>query len=395
VETAGLNPLVGAAGELVVLIGQLRNTITFPDVGQLRQQLAQGIRGFEDRARRRGVGEETITRASYVLCAALDEAVLTTPWGSESSWTGRTLLAEFHNETWGGEKFFALLDFLLHQPAGNVDLIELMYLCMALGFQGRYRAVDGGAAQLDDLRRRVVTVIERQRGAPERTLSPHWKGVGGGSRPLASRLPLWVVTACVLAVLLVAYAGFSFQLNRASDALFPAVHALGEGVATPPAEGRRAVPIAPPPDAVRLRDLLADDLRSGAIEIVDRDDGAEVIRIRGDGLFASGSAAVRAEHRPLLRRIGEALAAVPGTVLVTGHTDNIPIQTLRFPSNWHLSMQRAEAVVAMLDDVIGSPGRLTAEGRADTEPLVPNDSPQNRALNRRVEIALTPGRAAG
>jgi type VI secretion system protein ImpK len=115
-----------------------------------------------------------------------------------------------------------------------------------------------------------------------------------------------------------------------------------------------------------------------------------IVRIRGDGLFDSGSTAIKPVHHTLLLRIAEALKTEPGKVLVTGHTDNIPIKrSLRFPSNWHLSQQRAEAVVKMLVAAgAGAAERFTAEGRADKEPLVSNDTAEGRARNRRVEIIL-------
>ena len=94
------------------------------------------------------------------------------------------------------------------------------------------------------------------------------------------------------------------------------------------------------------------------------------------------------EFEPLLRRIGQALGEVQGRVLVVGHTDSIPIRTLRFPSNWHLSQERADAVLALLSAELGSAQRLKAEGRADTEPVAPNDTPEGRARNRRVEVTL-------
>ena len=112
-----------------------------------------------------------------------------------------------------------------------------------------------------------------------------------------------------------------------------------------------------------------------------------VVTLRGDGLFDAGSADVSAKVRPLFERIGAALNKVPGPVLIAGHTDNQPIRSLRFPSNWHLSKDRAASVKALLGAAV-KPERLTAEGRADTEPLFDNTSPDGRAKNRRVEITL-------
>jgi type VI secretion system protein ImpK len=96
---------------------------------------------------------------------------------------------------------------------------------------------------------------------------------------------------------------------------------------------------------------------------------------------------VSGKARPMFERIGAALNQVPGPVLIAGHTDNQPIRTLRFPSNWHLSKDRAASVKALLGGFV-KPERLTAEGRADTEPLADNVAAEGRAKNRRVEITL-------
>jgi len=123
-------------------------------------------------------------------------------------------------------------------------------------------------------------------------------------------------------------------------------------------------------------------------------DNRSIITIKGDGFFDPGSATVAAEVRPLLVRIAEALNSVPGQVQVVGHTDSQPIRSVRFPSNWHLSQERAKAVAQLLSATV-QPARLTAEGRADAEPVAPNDTPANRARNRRVEIILFPTSKAG
>src|SRR5690606_13800704 len=90
---------------------------------------------------------------------------------------------------------------------------------------------------------------------------------------------------------------------------------------------------------------------------------------------------------PTLERIGEALALLPGPIEVTGHSDNVPIRSVRYPSNWHLSRDRAQSVATLLGEFV-DPGRLKSTGKADTEPLAPNDSAAGRARNRRVEITL-------
>jgi len=97
---------------------------------------------------------------------------------------------------------------------------------------------------------------------------------------------------------------------------------------------------------------------------------------------------------PLLGRIAQALNDTPGRVLITGHTDNQPIKTLRYPSNWHLSQDRADAVKAEVVKTVKA-DRLRSEGRADSEAVADNGAPQGRARNRRVEITLFVPSAVG
>jgi len=142
----------------------------------------------------------------------------------------------------------------------------------------------------------------------------------------------------------------------------------------------------PPPAAPRLAGLLDNDIKAGLIQVNDLADRS-VVTIKGDGLFGPGSAEVSSELRPLVLRIGEALQRMKGQVLVTGHTDNQPIRSLRFPSNWHLSQARAEAFRNLLAERVEI-GRLRAEGRADAEAVADNATPAGRAKNRRVEVTL-------
>ena len=107
---------------------------------------------------------------------------------------------------------------------------------------------------------------------------------------------------------------------------------------------------------------------------------------------SAGSAEPTSRSLPVLGRIGAALAEVKGEVLITVHSDNQPIRSVRYPSNWHLSAARAEAVKAALVAQV-EPARMRADGRADSEPVAANDSAASRALNRRVDIILINGAA--
>jgi type VI protein secretion system component VasF len=115
-QPTGINPLVAAANPLLDIVPQLRSTLQHPDPLALRDALARDIKVFEQRARAAGVEPEKIVGARYCLCTLLDEVAASTPWGGSGVWAKHTLLVMFHNETWGGEKFFLLLSRLAQDP---------------------------------------------------------------------------------------------------------------------------------------------------------------------------------------------------------------------------------------------------------------------------------------
>lgn len=147
-------------------------------------------------------------------------------------------------------------------------------------------------------------------------------------------------------------------------------------------------------DLQRLAQLLKDEVRRGLVEL-EREGQLVTIRIRETGSFPSGSATLIEPFTPVIEKIGRALEQIEGELLIAGHTDNVPINTERFRSNWELSAARAVTVVhklAELSDV--RPGRITLQGHGETRPLVANDSWQNRARNRRVEIIIMKGQGS-
>lgn len=113
----------------------------------------------------------------YLLCTFLDECASSTPWGGSGAWSAQSLLVLFHNETWGGEKLFQLLGKLAENVSGNRGLLELIYAMLALGFQGRYRVLQDGRAQLATVREKLALMLRDQSGAAPPELSPRWAGV--------------------------------------------------------------------------------------------------------------------------------------------------------------------------------------------------------------------------
>ena len=379
------NNLLDAASTLLSLVGQLRDTTSHADVDMLHMQVEQEIKSFESAARGGGSAAEEVSIARYLLCTLIDETVLNTPWGNESIWNEQTMLAKFYREAWGGEEFFKKLYYLKQEPGRNIDLLELIYVCLLMGFEGQYKVQDQGLSELRSIQEDLFYTIRQVRGEIERGLSPHWRGVEDRRNPLVRYVPLWVLGA-VLALLLVAvFIGFRLSLNSAAEPVFQQLNEMGRNPpSTPRSPYLRATERYASP---KLATLLEPEVMADLIVIDDRPDSVRLI-LKGDGLFRSGSVNIEQAYRELLTRIGEVLTEAPGQVMVVGHTDNVPMKSLRFSSNWDLSKKRALSVADLLARITGDKGRFRAEGLADTQPLVPNDNPAHRAQNRRVEIIV-------
>lgn len=381
----GLNPLLGLVNPLLMAVPQIRATRQLADPAELRNTLAQGLRELDSRAVTLGITPEQVTAARYVLCTVLDEAAADTPWGGSGVWAGYSLLVMFHNEAYGGEKVFRLMARLAEDPARNLHLLELIYAALALGFEGRYRVIENGAAQLEAGRDRLAQILRQQRGDHPTALAQHWQVVPQRRRRALGWLPLLAATCLVGLGLVGLHLWLAYSLGSQSDPVFAQIQGLR--LAAPVATAQAAQPTTQPAAQPRLAQFLPSDIQAGLVVVRDEVDRS-VVTIRGDGLFAPGSASLIADREALLARIGDALARLGGAVVVTGHTDSQPIRSSRFPSNWHLSEERARTVRTLLVGRQVAAERVRAEGRADAEPLVANDTAANRAMNRRVEITL-------
>ena len=133
-----------------------------PDPRALRERAVQDLRAFERQARDTGIAMEVLRPAHYALCASIDDVVLNTPWGAASGWAGQTLVATFHHGARGTDQFFDQLRQMRKAPDKFLPVIELMYLCLSLGFMGRYRQARG-EGELERVRAEAHAAIAAQR----------------------------------------------------------------------------------------------------------------------------------------------------------------------------------------------------------------------------------------
>ena len=412
----GVNSLVSLANPILAAVPQIRRSLKHPDAAGLKANLRDQIESLETTAVSAEIPDDTVSAAVYALCALLDESAAATPWGS--NWIDNGLLMELRGEAAGAEGFFTQLDQAGADPAKNADLLEFFYICLALGFEGRYRGLDGGKQALDQVKERLYGMIARTRPRPD-ALSEHWRTPAAQAaaeaalqtaaranaaraaaeaardaeatmpprsappRSLLARLPrraIWSAVAGVVGAAIVFYM-LALRLlderDRTAMAAKPSVRAQA---------GTSSGATAAAATANSAAETLSKALE-GLPVTVSKSAGGIALRIVDDKQFASGSNQPALPARALLTRIAEALDKVPGAIVVIGHADAAPPGT-HYASNADLSVARARAAARVIAPKLADPKRLSAEGKGDTEPLAPNDSDANRAKNRRVAILL-------
>lgn len=392
VAMTGTNQLTACASTLFALISRIRNRAQHMDPDKLRSSVVSEVRAFENRALQAGIAAQTVKVARYALCATLDDVVLNTPWGGQSSWGLQSMVGTFHRETVGGDRFYDLLARLEKEPAANIDMLEFLYMCMSLGFEGRLRVEQGGPDKHMAIRGAVARTIRAQRGALERDLSPHWEGVLKPFRALSAWRLVWIALGVTATLLAAQFMGLSYLLTNSSERVVGQLSILGSG---PVAQmQRRAPPPPPPPPAPTAQEqldkvagFLQKEIDEGIVEVFPKGNTL-VVRIKGSGMFGSGSDGLQTKFLDPVNRVASALNDEPGPVIIVGHSDNVPIRSARFPSNQALSLARAKSVMRTISKVVDDGARLTAEGRADKEPIASNKTRAGRATNRRIEVVL-------
>ncbi|WP_425093576.1 type IVB secretion system protein IcmH/DotU [Tropicimonas sp. S265A] len=386
----GMNPLNANAATLFALVSRVRSRAQAMDINRLRNSAVTEIRDFEARCVRSGIDPQKVRVARYAICATLDDVVLNTPWGGNSDWAQRSLVGTFEKETVSGDKFFQMLQRLQQEPAQNLDLLEFVQMCLSVGFEGRLRVEAGGADKHLDIRRSLARTIRTHRGPVDRDLSPHWTGRAVPFKSRSLWLPVWITLGSLAAVLGIVFLSFVFLLNGRTEQVIGMMIPIDQGP-NPVLERRAPPPPAPPPppdpQVDRVKSFLEAEIAARIVSVFE-DANTVTVRINGAGMFAPASDALQDAFLEPLQRVGRGLNGETGNVIIAGHSDNIPINTARFPSNYHLSLDRAKSVQREMANWLDDPGRLSAEGRSDAEPIASNDTREGRALNRRIEIIL-------
>lgn len=376
------NPIIDAAKPVFVLSNAMKTTTTQLSIENVLFKFSKLIEDFETEAERKGAPYEMVKAAKYCLCTFVDEQAVRSEWANEN-WAQRSLLVSFFDETWGGERFFEILEKAKLDANKNLYLIEFIYLCLQFGYKGKYQILNNGDIELQKEKENLLDIINSNR--PE-VFSTLFNNASSDTVKEIKKdkiyIPLWVIAVLLSLIVGMFYIGFRWMLGNSLDRTSMEINNLNLPKNAPyRAEAYEHV------KTERLKPVLENEIERGLIVVKDLPDRS-VITMLGDGLFESGSENIQDKYFPVLATIGQALENVKGQIIVTGYTDDTPIKSINYPSNWHLSQARADAVKDILLKYISNSSRVRSEGRGSTSPVVPNDSPENKAKNRRVEITI-------
>ncbi|MCX2722928.1 type IVB secretion system protein IcmH/DotU [Roseibium salinum] len=391
IRVANRNPISRAAAPLLLLLGRLHLTMTAEQFDALMRDVYNSIKTFEKELRNAGITDDQIRSAAYALCATSDDIVQNLPTAGRHQWTQYSMLTQFFGQATGGVEFFQLLEKAKQDPGRNYGVLEVMHACLSLGFYGKYRAIQGGQQGLERERRDLHEILRRVRPRPGDDLSPHWRGLELSQKRTGFSVPIWSVAAVAGALLLGGYVTLMLLLSSGSEVIASRAAAL---YPTGPVElAREGYQPKPPPAPPQPDNAPIDQVTAqlAGLEGLEISQAGPAIMLRMRAQFDVAAATLRPEFQLLVEQVAQTLDEVGGEILVVGHTDSDPIRNNpRFPTNWHLSVERAKSVAGVMQSILREPDRVEVEGRGADEPIAPNTSREGKALNRRVEVFLKP-----
>lgn len=391
------NGLVRAFAPLLEFAPELESALPPENPEVLRTRLLEELVRARDAVVASGSSLERADQAAWLVAALLDDLALNTPWGGASVWPRQPLVVMLRGDVDAGAQFFARLEELERHPNRDRDLLELQYLCLALGFRGKYRVPGrAGDRSLNAVRVAAARFL-RDSDADDASLSPNWKGVVAADEAPRFTIPIWVLVAGAAVIAAAIHIGLSMGLGTKATELSTLVRTL------PPSERAEISRVtakaeAPPLDAIEIA-LLPEFEAAAPAELRPALKGTEsvslaklVIQGSNPELFQSSRAQLTAGFEPLISAIAKVIREnddLIGNIVVVGHTDSVPLQRSNpLSTNQRLSEARAETIAEMLVQDGVPQARIRSEGRAATDPVADNGTREGRAMNRRIELLI-------
>jgi type VI secretion system protein ImpK len=197
------------------LVLQLRATSAFGEADLLRERIKRLLDKAGLEAARAGVAHEDVQAAKFAMVAFIDETILSSEWAEKDRWLARPLQLEIYDRYDAGEEFFVKLETLRGQRVHRAEVLEVYYLCMALGFKGRYQLHDQERLRL--IIEETYAELKRAPGMGVGVLSVHGKPRDQVATEVKSKLPAWMVVAAAAILGLIMYLGMSFYISSTAQ----------------------------------------------------------------------------------------------------------------------------------------------------------------------------------
>ena len=218
----GMNPLVTASMPIIAILIELKRKHEVCDILKLRERLLDELRTFNQRGSRIDISPTILILSRYILATVVDEFVLNAAWSKQSNWDEDPITSILFEDAAGGEKFFSILEKIIQDPLTNIDLIELMYICLSLGFEGKYHLMEHGLERLGMLKENLYRIIKKQRNLTSDTARTFLANKNNSNKNKLPAVP-WL-KVIIITVVLLGLSYFSFWVSLYSYANSVAFH---------------------------------------------------------------------------------------------------------------------------------------------------------------------------
>ena len=393
------NPIIVAFAHILDLSQSLRQARAPEDPEGLRVRLHDDITTARDRAVSEVGSLHRADEGAWFVAALIDDLVLNTPWGGHGTWPSRSLVSSLYGDVDSGVQFFERLETLRRYPDRDPELLELAFLCLSLGFQGKYRAGEGVVGgSLAEIRAATARLLFARDAVAE--LSPNWQGVTAANDPPRFVVPIWTLFVGAAALATIAYVLLDLRLSDKGEHLYALADAL------PPREQpaiyrpERSIVV---PESISVATIEfelfpqfeASKPEKLSVRFSGKEDNSSVtISIEGDkaDLFKPARADLVDAHLPLVKALATTIVGYQefiGNVTVVGHTDSVKMRPTRlFQDNMELSEGRARSFANLLEEHGVPKGLIQTKGAGANEPVTSNANRKGRTRNRRVELII-------
>ncbi|MWP62716.1 type IVB secretion system protein IcmH/DotU [Gilliamella sp. Pas-s25] len=220
-----INPMIDAATPLLGMTQRLRDMTNLDNAEEVYKQVVNDILAVEHILQTKGYESSSVVSFRYVLCTFIDELAMQHPWNSQNNWGAHSLLVRFHNESWGGERVYLLLERLMSEPQKYKDLLEFIYICFCLGFRGRYKVGIGHTEEFNKIFRRLHDLLYSMQDKSTNIVLSQGESIKSPYK-LKKKFSITTLSIYLVAGLLIVYLIYTLKLNSQTQEIINQLNLL-------------------------------------------------------------------------------------------------------------------------------------------------------------------------